>query len=341
MRRAFVIILATLLAGFAVLYYLFTQDISKARALVAGRSQRIDTTFGKIEYAEAGKGEAVLSIHGSGGGFDQGLDMTSRLADGYRVISPSRFGYLGSDYPPDLTVAMQADAFAELLNTLDVKEAFIFGGSAGALSATEFAIRYPHRCRALVLLVPAAYAPTRKPNTSGTESPMAQMLVNAMLGSDFIFWVGTRFFPDTMTKTILATDPALVHAADAKEQARVRATLAHILPITPRARGLLFDGHTAGAPEPQALEEITCPVLTVSTRDDLYGTSDPAEYIAGRVRNGRAIVYPTGGHLWVGHEDDVWQEIRAFLIAVDGNSRRKSTSLGGVGCHCMRVASPG
>ena len=328
MRRAILIVLVTLIVGASVLYFLYVQDIAKARALVAGQSQTIETRFGKLEYAETGKGEPVLSIHGSGGGFDQGLGMTGRLADGYRLIAPSRFGYLRSSYPSNPTVAMQADAFAELLDKLGVKDAIVFGGSAGALSATEFAVRYPDRCRALVLLVPAAYAPTRKPNTGGADSPLAQFLIEAMLSSDFVFWMGTRFFPDTMTKTILATDPALVRAADANEQARVRAVLDHILPVSTRAQGLLFDGRTAGAPGPQALEQITCPVLTISAKDDFYGTADPAEFIAGHVRNGRAVVYPTGGHLWVGHEDDVWHEIRAFLTAVDGNAERKSASPG-------------
>ena len=78
----------------------------------------------------------------------------------------------------------------------------------------------------------------------------------------------------------------------------------------------------------EALDRITCPVLTISAKDDFYGTSDPAEYIARRVRNGRAILCPTGGHLWVGHEDDVWREIQAFLATVDGNTQRKSASPG-------------
>jgi dienelactone hydrolase len=39
-------------------------------------------------------------IHGTGGGFDQGLLFARRLVDaGYRVIAPSRFGYLRSDFP--------------------------------------------------------------------------------------------------------------------------------------------------------------------------------------------------------------------------------------------------
>lgn len=53
--------------------------------------------------------------------------------------------------------------------------------------------------------------------------------------------------------------------------------------------------------------------LSISLRDDLFGTSDPAEYIASQVPDGRAIIYPSGGHVWVGHDADLWSEIRAFL----------------------------
>src|SRR5688500_13505666 len=134
MSRVLVVILALLLAGTGVLYYLFSQDISEARALVTGRIMTIDTAFGNLEYAEAGNSGGMLGIHGSGGGFDQGLDMIRGLAEAYRLIVSSRFGYLGSAYPENPTIAMQADAFAELLDRLAIEDVVVLGGSAGALS---------------------------------------------------------------------------------------------------------------------------------------------------------------------------------------------------------------
>src|SRR5208337_4241735 len=109
-----------------------------------------------------GDGEPALIIHGAGGGFDQAIDIAGVLAGrGYRLIAPSRFGYLGSPLPTDLVTAMQADAYAELLDRLGVSRAFVIAISAGAWSAMKFAIRHPQRCRALVLLVPADYLPPR------------------------------------------------------------------------------------------------------------------------------------------------------------------------------------
>ncbi len=139
---------------------LFLRDLSIARARLDGRSQTISTPFGHQEYAEQGKGDPVLVVHGASGGFDQALDMAGPLADhGFRLIAPSQFGYLGSASPADPTTAMQADAYVRLLDHLGVDKAVVVGISAGAWSSLEFAIRHPERCRALVLLVPADYLP--------------------------------------------------------------------------------------------------------------------------------------------------------------------------------------
>jgi hypothetical protein len=37
----------------------------------------VDTAVEPVEYAEAGEGPVLLSVHGSGGGWDYGLDMSA------------------------------------------------------------------------------------------------------------------------------------------------------------------------------------------------------------------------------------------------------------------------
>jgi len=64
---------------------------------------------------------------------------------GYRLIAPSRFGYLGSSMPPS-HAAMQADAYAQLLDRLGIEKVMVVGISAGAWSSMQFAIRHPERC---------------------------------------------------------------------------------------------------------------------------------------------------------------------------------------------------
>jgi pimeloyl-ACP methyl ester carboxylesterase len=100
-----------------------------------------------------------LSVHGAGGGFDQGLELADPLARaGFRVIAVSRFGYLRTPLPPDASAA----AHACLLDALNIRRVAVLGTSAGGPSSMQFALRHPDRTAALVLLVPAAYAP--RPN---------------------------------------------------------------------------------------------------------------------------------------------------------------------------------
>ena len=82
--------------GAGWLHRRYAAALGAARARIAGyRATTIESRFGPLEYAEAGTGKPVLMIHGSGGGYDQGLLFAAPLVEhGMRVISPSRFGYL-------------------------------------------------------------------------------------------------------------------------------------------------------------------------------------------------------------------------------------------------------
>ena len=58
--------------------------------------------------------------------------MTSALATcGYRLIVPSRFGYLRTTLPDEPTIAKQADAYVELPDHIGVQQVFVVGVSAG------------------------------------------------------------------------------------------------------------------------------------------------------------------------------------------------------------------
>lgn len=294
----------------------FNAAMREARAAIdPGRSRVVPTRFGALEYAEAGSGPPLLMIHGTGGGFDQGLLFARRMAGaGYRVIAPSRFGYLRSPMPDDPSTEHQADAFADLLDRLEIERIAVAGGSAGALSALQFAIRHPQRCAALFPIVPAAYAPGRPP--ARPWGRLETIIAQSVLRSDFLFWSAIAAFPDRITQTLLATDPALVRAASPEEQARVRAILNSILPVSERAEGLLLDASLAGDPPRMALEKIVAPTLAISLEDDRYLTADAARHIASEVKGARALIYPTGGHVWVGRDEELFAAISAFLNEV-------------------------
>ena len=86
----------------ALAFAAYRKEMRAAGRRIAAHRQVIASAQGPIEFAESGNGRAVLLIHGAGGGFDQGLDLGEVfLGDGFRVIAPSRFGYLGTPLPAD------------------------------------------------------------------------------------------------------------------------------------------------------------------------------------------------------------------------------------------------
>ena len=291
----------------------YGRAMAAARARVApGLSRLIEARHGTLEYAEAGEGPPILFLHGTGGGFDQGLHMGAPLIRlGYRLICPSRFGYLRSAFPEDPSPFAQAEALADLLDHLGLGAVAVAGGSAGAIPAIAFTLSYPERAAALLPIVPAVYAPGR--TMPAPWSPWQRRLAEAALGSDFVFWAAITAAPDTMTGAILATDPALVHAAGPGEEARVREVLRNILPISARTRGLLNDAASTGRPMDFDYESIAAPTLAISLEDDRFGTAGSARHIAARVPGARAIIYPEGGHVWVGREAELFGAVDAFL----------------------------
>lgn len=307
---------AALAVGGVGTFSAFRNAIDQTRSNMESYESRIvQTRFGDVEYAETGSGPPFLMVHGTGGGFDQGLLFAKRLAAaGYRIIAPSRFGYLRSAMPDKPSSENQADALVDLLDSLGITRVAIAGGSAGALSALQFAIRHPARCAALVTIVPATFAPNRPP--ARPWSSIQAFIAGAVLRSDFLFWAMTVVSQDSLVRTLLATDPELVAKADPAEKARVHTILRSILPVSERAEGLLNDAILAGNPAPMALGEITAPTLAISLEDDHFLTADAARHIAAEVRGAELIVYPRGGHVWVGHDEEIFASIAGFLKGI-------------------------
>jgi 2-hydroxy-6-oxonona-2,4-dienedioate hydrolase len=305
-----------LLATFVLLIgWRFSQDIKTATARAAKGSLLISTRCGPIEYQEAGAGVPLLMVHGSGGGHDQGMAFAGALAQrGMRVIAMSRFGYLRTPMPADASAAAQADAHVCLLDALGINKAAVMGGSAGAPSALQMAIDHADRVSALVLLVPLAYKPPSLANSAAPLPAWVENTMMRMLGSDFLFWAALHVARDQVIKIVLATPPELLATASLQERARVDTTLENILPVSARAQGLRSDTLVGKRLKPSPLELVRAPTLIISTRDDGYGTYANAQYTAKQIAGAKFIGFETGGHLWIGHNDEVQSEIVKLLM---------------------------
>ena len=312
------VLAAAALAAGLVTYTRYRKEIRAIRESVNRGSTVADTAAGKIEYAQTGEGEPMLSIHGGGGGYDQGLMIASDFADGYRVVAPSRFGYLKAPVPNDYSPAAQADAHVVLLDFLDIKRAVVVGVSAGAPSAIEIALRHPERVTSLVLVVPRTYHPTQ---SIGADKSIPSRAVLRIIESsaDFLFWLTIRVSRASVVR-FLGVPPEVEASASVEERARVTEVMNSVLPLSSRVRGIEIDGLTPMAPWP--LERIAVPTLIISAKDDLYKTLPGARFTAEHIPGAELHVLEVGGHLMVGQSQKVRKLVRDFLKRNRLSSRR-------------------
>ena len=221
------------------------------------------------------------------------------LGEGFQIIAPSRFGYLGSPLPAGATPVEQADAYACLLDALGIQQVAIFTTSAGVTSSIQFALRYPERLSAMVLHSPNA------PGKVEVQLP-PRPVFRAVLGSDFLYWlVKTNMISMFVPKELPLTDQM---AADVKQAGL------SVLPSSRRANGMVFDTYFGNQEiNHYPLEQVNTPTLVISAVDDPAALHENARTLAARIPYARLVAVPDGGHLMLGHTQEVKQEITQFL----------------------------
>lgn len=315
-------------------YWLYRHDLDERAATLKAKSRIAQTAHGAIEYAREGSGPTALVIHGAGGGYDQGLYLAhDLLGEGYDVVAPSRFGYLRTPVPKDASHAAQAEAHAALLDELGVQHTIVIGVSAGAPSAIEFALRYPERTQALILIVPRTYDPA---NQVGVDQTLQNRTIISMFekSADFSYWAATKVGRKQLVR-FFGVDPELEAQAEPQEREKITGLIADMLPLSERVDGIIADT-TSKLLRPD-FERIDAPTLVISAKDDLYHTLPGARFAADHIPNAELKVFKTGGHLLIGHGEDMRKAIGAFLAryadieagAPDGKAARElvATSL--------------
>jgi pimeloyl-ACP methyl ester carboxylesterase len=311
-RVVFALLVVVLLAGIYVAVQFEDWKKDRMAELEAG-SKIVATAAGDVEYAERGAGPPVLVIHGAPGGYDQALLIGDTLAkDGFRVIAPSRPGFLRTPFTTGFLFEDQADALAALLDTLQVPRVAVLGFSTGSPVATLFALRHPSRTSALVLLSPVTAAYNRDVRTQ----PHPLLPETALFGSTGD--MGTWFFleqmhrdPRWMLDTVFAVDTDLATAARASlvrsvlenpdQLAFFRALLGTQAPLSPRESGTRNDLLQVRVPNPIPYEKIAVPTLIITGSADLGRIWSDPRIITSALPSAKTLTVADAGHLvWFG-----------------------------------------
>ena len=113
----------------------------------------------KIAYYEAGKGNAVILLHGLGADSRHWAANIDALSQNFRVIAVDQIGYGQSDKPlMRYTVENFTDYLHGFLQALQIPQASLVGNSLGGWVALDFTIRHPKMVEKLVLVDAAGCA---------------------------------------------------------------------------------------------------------------------------------------------------------------------------------------
>jgi 2-hydroxy-6-oxonona-2,4-dienedioate hydrolase len=251
-----------------------------------------ETALGPIEYSAIGGGPPVLVVHGTPGGSDQGLALVRVLAlRGYRVISPSRPGYLGTRLAIAREPEAQADACAALLDALGIRRAAVIANSAGGVFAVSLALRHPARVSHLILL----------------QAVTARMEISAddLLHAALLLPRATSIAPSVVAQAWRQGEPSLITQSLALAWST--------LPVSARRAGMLNDAtQIAGLPD-YPLRTIRVPTLLVhgdADRNVPYAQSAAA---AAAIPGARLLRIANGDHSSILFERRTAAAVRDFL----------------------------
>ncbi|MFG2598731.1 alpha/beta fold hydrolase [Streptomyces sp. NPDC048462] len=132
-------------------------------------------------FRMAGKGDAVLLIHGIGASSDTWSDVMPDLARNYRVIAPDLLGHGESEKPrADYSLPAYANGMRDLLGVLGIERATLIGHSLGGAVAMQFAYQFPERCERLVLVGTGGIGRQVTPLLRAASLPGAQFLLQGL-----------------------------------------------------------------------------------------------------------------------------------------------------------------
>jgi pimeloyl-ACP methyl ester carboxylesterase len=310
------------LAGISVLalafaFVAYQRDMARAYERIAGRNQVIASPYGDIEYLEGGPraSPAVLIVHGSGGGWDQG-ELLARAALGrdpaLRWIAPSRFGYLRSALPARATFDEQAHAYAHLLDHLGIDRVAVVALSHGGPSALLFAALHPERVSSLTLISAGVAASPVADQAAANDKGHALV---AIFQQDWRYWAMTHALRGWFLGLMGVS--AEVAAGLTPQQKRLADEVIDFMnPVSPRAAGTVFDNR---APMPnERIDAIRAPTLILHAKDDGLQLFHNAEFAARHIGGARLVSFERGGHLLLAVEQAAVQaqtlaHIRAHL----------------------------
>jgi len=266
----------------------------------------------RIHAIEAGDGQPLVLLHGSGPTALQFLPLLERL-EGVRAIAVDRPGFGLSDppaRPPEALREAAIDSLTRILDGLGLAETAMLGNSMGGTWALWYALAHPDRVRRLVLLgappllpgtrVPPPMLAVATPPPVGQPPQMPPPSRDTVVQSMSVFGEGDTIvnYPDHIEAMVAAGHDQLAAGA---RLAELRAAIA------PTGWQPML------AMRPDELRGLTSETLLIWGEHDPLGGADVARMAAAMIPHAQLEMLPAGHAPWLGHPDRVATMVSDFL----------------------------
>ncbi|UAW99661.1 alpha/beta hydrolase [Halopseudomonas nanhaiensis] len=147
--------------------WLFTAFTAKrVEAGLPPEGRFVEVMGSRLHIIEAGRGPAILLIHGLGGvARNFNYQVLGELAKDYRVVAVDRpgSGYSTRHRRSSAGLDVQADVMAGLIQVLKLDRPLLVGHSLGGAVALATALRHPSEVSGLALIAPLTHTPQDVP----------------------------------------------------------------------------------------------------------------------------------------------------------------------------------
>lgn len=254
----------------------------------------------RLYYETAGSGHPLIFVHGFGLDSRMWEDQFEAFAKRYQVVRYDLRGF-GQSAVPTAEGYSHAEDLCALLAHLGIAEASVLGLSMGGWIATNFALVYPDKIRALILADSALIGFQWSSEWNRLWAAIQAAEVEVGVEAARQLWLGHPLF------------------APALEQAEVAARLALIVSDYSGWHWDHSDSHRAiEPPDIQRLDQITSPTLVIIGEHDLSDFQDMATTLQQRIPHANLVRLPGVGHMTNMEAPERFNEVaRHFLSALD------------------------
>jgi pimeloyl-ACP methyl ester carboxylesterase len=239
----------------------------------------------ELYYETTGDGPPLVFCHEFAGDYRSWEPQVRAMARLYRCVTYSQRGFPPSGVPGDPAAYSQDLLIGDLLGLLDqlaIEQAHLVGFSMGGNVVLNFALRYPERCRGIVVVGTGAGTVNRERFLSDIERTVA------LLGSGDMHAFAETYARGPTRLPFLRKDPC--------GWAVFRQQLEEHSPV---GQALIMQGVMRNRPTIFALEEqlraLRVPTL-VMTGDEDEPCIEPAVFMKRCIPRCGLLVFPQSGH---------------------------------------------